>query len=146
MRINDIQGFRAYAEHTTDVDVGFKAVPQGYVITDQDTDGNYTTESNGDEGGWVFHEANTRPLGLWTHCMVYEATDDLGTISPIADGDLNLDTTLAEKTVVTTDCGGDLTKCRSIISEIPKTGDRGLVVQAAHMDDYDYLWIPIVLM
>ena len=139
-------GFRTYMEHTTGVPESLKSVPQGFTITDQDSDGNYTYESIGNEGGWSFHRPNTRELGMWHQLMpcicTAESAAGWSTVQPVADasliGDYGLRTQYAG---VFGGYSGSLTMARSVNGAAPKLGEIGFVIQASNHGEYERLWV-----
>jgi hypothetical protein len=145
---NQRKGYRVYREHSTDVAQEWKANQFGVTITDQnDQTGAYTTESLGDESGWVFWEtASTtgayRATGSWAQSWLV-LVGAAGAIRPVYDGALTADTSFAIKTVIITTSTGDPTLVRAVDGVVPAVGTYGVVHQGSAHDNYALVFVPI---
>ncbi|RLD10043.1 MAG: hypothetical protein DRI56_03205 [Chloroflexota bacterium] len=143
MKVGDQPDHKVYREHTSGVPIEWKATQKGFLVSDQSTtDARYTYTNAGDEVGWVFWQKNTRSIGAWGQIIPVVATDDEGSIRPIADQNLGADTSFAVKTVVTSAATNDHTKAMSVTGSLPASGDYGFVVQTVDQDTYEILWFP----
>lgn len=136
------RGYKVYREHTTGIDLVFKNVRTGLLVTDQsDTTGKYTTSCGGDEACWAFWNKGSRAQGAWSLC--YLAIMTAGGLLPVKTQALGGDSTFALKTVVTTPVANDHSKVQSVDGNIPAVGDYGLVVQGISQDAHEQIFIPI---
>ncbi len=136
------KGYKVYREHTTGIDLVFKNVQTGLLITAQsDTTGKYTTSCGGDEAGWAFWNKGSRAQGAWSLC--YLAIMTAGGLLPVKTQALGGDATFALKTVVTTPAANDYSKVQAVDGNIPAVGDYGLVVQGISQDAHEQICIPI---
>jgi hypothetical protein len=144
MRHDHCPPFKAYREHDSTIDDGWKTTQQGYLVTGQlDSTGSVTSYINpGDETGWVFWATSTRALGTWAQSFLAIVTTSSGAILPVKNQSLISDTRYAAKQLVTTAQTNDQTKVRHLTGSW-EDGDFGLVTQGSADETYELVFSPI---